>query len=299
MKQTLTVFLCSTYADLTEERAAVLDAVRRLQLQHDSMEFFGARADLPIETCLSEVRQSDVLVVVGGHRYGNLVADLGISFSEAEYREGQRLGKPCLVYLRDENALISYRNVERDPEKMRLLEQWKELLSARHTVAKFTDAQSLAVQVAADPSRTVQALREAELARSKEATSAADTDLVGLRTLIANAVDKGIPDHLVVSAIRRAVADLLVASGDRKPLVFLSHAHADKPIVRQVADALTKHGIDVWFDEAQLAIGDSLVARIEHGLDSADFVVFFLSRASVSSSFVRQEMNVAIAAAIG
>ena len=119
MKQRLTVFLCSTDADLAEER--VLDAVRRLELQHYSMEFFDARADLPIDTCLGEVRRSDVLVVVVGHRYGNLVPELAVSFSEAEYREGQRLGKPCLVYLRDENAPILIKYVERDPEKLRLL----------------------------------------------------------------------------------------------------------------------------------------------------------------------------------
>ena len=66
MRRPLTVFLCSTYADLAEERERVLDAIRRLQLQHDSMEFFGARANIPIETCLAEVRRSDVLVVVVG-----------------------------------------------------------------------------------------------------------------------------------------------------------------------------------------------------------------------------------------
>src|SRR5438477_3172182 len=124
MPRPLTVFLCSTYADLAEERERVLDAVRRLQLQHDSMEFFGARANLPIETCLAEVRRSDVLVVVVGHRYGSLVPELGVSFSEAEYREGQRLGKPCLVYLRDENAPVLPKYFERDPDKLRLLDRW-------------------------------------------------------------------------------------------------------------------------------------------------------------------------------
>lgn len=52
MTKPLTVFLCSTYADLAEERQRVLDAVRRLELQHDSMEFFWARADLPVDNCL-------------------------------------------------------------------------------------------------------------------------------------------------------------------------------------------------------------------------------------------------------
>ena len=81
-----TVFVCSTLSDLSQEREGVLDAIRRLKLQHDSMEFFGARADQPIETCLQEVRASDVLVVIVGHRYGSIVPEFGISYSEAEYR---------------------------------------------------------------------------------------------------------------------------------------------------------------------------------------------------------------------
>jgi hypothetical protein len=71
-----TVFVCSTFSDLSQEREGVLDAIRRLKLQHDSMEFFGARAEQPIETCLQEVRASEVLVVIVGHRYGTIVPGL-------------------------------------------------------------------------------------------------------------------------------------------------------------------------------------------------------------------------------
>lgn len=294
MSRPLTVFLCSTYADLSEERDRVLDAVRRLQLQHDSMEFFGARANLPIESCLAEVRRSDVLVVVVGHRYGSLVPELGVSFSEAEYREGQRLGKPCLVYLRDENAPVLPKHFERDPDKLRLLERWKDALSTRHTTAKFSDHHELAVQVAADLSRTIQALEEAERTRSARTTQPTNAVVAEIQALIDGAAEKGIPQHSLVSAIRRAVADLVAASGERRPVVFLSHAHTDKPVVRQVAEGLKHHGIDVWIDEAELSLGDSLVNRIERGLDSADFVAFFLSRASVKSQWARQELNVAI-----
>jgi hypothetical protein len=66
MTTPLTVFLCSTYSDLTEEREAVLDAIRRLQLKHDSMEFFGARTNQPIETCLAEVRRSNIVITIVG-----------------------------------------------------------------------------------------------------------------------------------------------------------------------------------------------------------------------------------------
>jgi putative nucleotidyltransferase with HDIG domain len=124
------------------------------------MEFFGARAKLPIKTCLEEVRKCDILVVVVGHRYGNLVPGRGVSFSEAEYREAHRLRKPCLVYFRDENVPILPKNMERDAGKAGLLEKWKDRLSKRHTICTFKDASDLALQVTADLTRTLRTLEK-------------------------------------------------------------------------------------------------------------------------------------------
>ena len=162
MNSPLRVFLCSTVLDLSDERERVLDAIRRLQFQHHSMEFFGARTDQPIETCFAEIHESDVLLVIVGLRYGNLVPGLGISFSEAEYQEGHRLGKPCLVYIRDENVPILPKYIERDPQKMVLLDNWKRTLCERHTVPTFQDGERLSVQVTADLSRVARALEDRE-----------------------------------------------------------------------------------------------------------------------------------------
>jgi uncharacterized protein DUF4062 len=118
----------------------VIDAIKRVKLQHDSMEFFGARSEQPIETCLKEVRASDVIVVIIGHRYGSLAPGFGISFSEAEYQEPIRLKRPCLVYMRDDTVPILPRNMESDPEKMKLLARWKDTLQSRHTISPFQDS---------------------------------------------------------------------------------------------------------------------------------------------------------------
>lgn len=168
MITTQTVFICGTYSDLSAERGAILDAIQRLQLHFHSMEFFGARPERPIETCLSEVRESDVLVVIVGHRYGTLVPGLGISYSEAEYEEGYRLKKPCLVYIRDDSP-TSPELLESDPRKIELLEKWKATLAERHTPAHFREIVKLAVQVTADLSRAIGRLQEAT-ARGKPKT---------------------------------------------------------------------------------------------------------------------------------
>ena len=144
------IFLCSTYSDLVEERKSAIEAITRLQHQHGTMEFFGARADRPIETCLQEVRTSDLLVVIIGHKYGTYVGKTGISFTETEFNEGSGLGKPCLVYFRDPGVPVLPEHVERSLKKTRQLAAFKKRLRGRYTVASFRNPNDLAVQVAAD-----------------------------------------------------------------------------------------------------------------------------------------------------
>lgn len=271
----------------------MLDAIRRLKLQHDSMEFFGARAEQPIETCLQEVRASDVLVVIVGHRYGSLVPELGISYSEAEYSEGFRLKKPCLIYMRDENVPILPRHMERDSEKLKLLEKWKETLNSRHTVAAFQDGNRLAVQVAADLARTIQDLEEIAKARSTARTDGGTVLITEVAALITDALHQGVPEASLLSAIRSSVSSLLGMWHKREPTVFLSYAHADAPVVQQVAERLQAAGVRVWLDKL-LQPGTNWVQEIERELSAADFVAFFISPHSVGGGWARQELQIAL-----
>lgn len=154
LNPTLRVFLCGSFADLSEERKAVLGAVERLGLQRGAMELFGAQTDRPIEVCLREVRQTDVLVVIVAHMYGTLVPGEQMSFSEAEYREGYSGGKPCLVYLKSDDVPTLPKHCEPDAHKRDLLGKFKALLKARHTYSSYADAATLAVQVVCDLART-------------------------------------------------------------------------------------------------------------------------------------------------
>ena len=292
--ESLRVFVCSTFADLSDERSAVLDAIRRLQLQHDSMEFFGARANQPLETCLEEVRRSNVLVVIVGHRYGTLAPNLGISFSEAEYREGQRLGKPSLVYMRDESVPILPKYMERDSAKLSLLEAWKSALQERHTVANFRESTDLALQVAADLSRTIAEMRDASRAR-EQAWSAQQASLLHeLEPIIEHAKSKGIAERVLLSVLRRAVANLVSETQQLGPTVFFSYSRSDEDLVRKVADGLAESDVQVWLDQTRLTAGDNWVNETERALDSADFVAFFISPRSLDSPWAKRELQLAM-----
>jgi hypothetical protein len=288
-----TIFVCSTFSDLSQEREGVLDAIRRLKLQYDSMEFFGARAEQPLETCLHEVRASDVLVVIVGHKYGSIVPALGLSYSEAEYSEAIRLKKPCLVYVRDENVAILPKYMERDPEKLKLLERWKETLQSRHTVSTFQDGNRLAVQVAADLARTIQDLEEVANARSTARAEADTTLLTDVTAVITDALGRGVPEASLLSAIRSSVSALLGTRQKREPTVFLSYARADAALVHEVADRLQLAGIRVWLDK-MLQPSANWMEEIERELSAADLVVFFISPSSVRSQWTMREVQVAL-----
>jgi uncharacterized protein YjbI with pentapeptide repeats len=144
----LRAFICSTYQDLSNERSAVVETIKKLRLGSGAMEFFGAKPGSPIESCLDEVRRSDLLIVIIGHLYGSLVPDRRISFTEAEYQEAQRHGKPCLVYLLDADVPVKPAFVERDPIKIRLLDEFKAALRTKHTVDTFRSDRELAKKLA-------------------------------------------------------------------------------------------------------------------------------------------------------
>jgi TIR domain len=59
--------------------------------------------------------------------------------------------------------------------------------------------------------------------------------------------------------------------------VFLSHASADKPVVRRISDALTKRAVNVWLDEVEIRVGESIPARVAEGLDESNALLLAYS----------------------
>jgi hypothetical protein len=50
----------------------------------------------------------------------------------------------------------------------------------------------------------------------------------------------------------------------------------------------------VWYDDWEIGIGDSIVAKIEEGLARNDTLIVLLSPASVESKWVRRELDTAL-----
>jgi hypothetical protein len=74
--------------------------------------------------------------------------------------------------------------------------------------------------------------------------------------------------------------------------VFVSHASEDKDsVARPLVWALRQAGVSVWFDEAELTVGDSLYRSIENGLANSRYGIVIISNAFLSKHWPQRELN--------
>jgi len=103
---------------------------------------------------------------------------------------------------------------------------------------------------------------------------------------------KGTPLSSVPSLVRDPSPSTGEDSADRVHDVFISHASEDKEaVVRPLALALREHGLDVWYDEFELGIGDSLRRKIDAGLARSRFGVVVLSQAFFKKGWPNYELD--------
>jgi len=97
-----TVFISSTYKDLKEYREAVWDVLEKHSVNVKGMEKFGASKETPLESCLNEIKQSDIYIGIIGMIYGSIDKNTGKSFTQLEYEEAPKYDIDIHIYLIDE-----------------------------------------------------------------------------------------------------------------------------------------------------------------------------------------------------
>lgn len=154
---TKTVFISSTFEDLTEHRRAVWQVLEGFTAAVRGMEEFGARTEAPLQTCLAEVEQSDVYVGIIAFRLGSVEPETAKSFTQLEYERARDLGKEILIYLADEQlAKVHYSDIEVDPLQRERLAAFKSVLKERHTVGTFSSSDDLAEKLKRDFAKQLQ-----------------------------------------------------------------------------------------------------------------------------------------------
>jgi hypothetical protein len=74
--------------------------------------------------------------------------------------------------------------------------------------------------------------------------------------------------------------------------VFISHASEDKERVAvPLAQVLKRSGLEVWLDEFEIHVGDSLRQKLDHGLAESRFGVIVLSHKFFEKTWTQRELG--------
>ncbi len=126
------VFVSSTFADLKEERQAVMQALLSLDHFPAGMESFPASDDDAWTLIQGVIDDSDYYVLVVGGRYGS-TNDAGVSYTEMEFDYAVRKAKPILAFVNDSPELIPAGKTDQsDKLRERLLTFKKKVELGRH-----------------------------------------------------------------------------------------------------------------------------------------------------------------------
>ena len=103
----ISVYISSTYGDLAKYRQEAIHTIRKMNKITVSMEDYAASDERPLHKCLADVAQCDIYIGLFGFRYG-FVPDHDnpdrLSITELEYQQARKLGKPCLIFMADEEG---------------------------------------------------------------------------------------------------------------------------------------------------------------------------------------------------
>jgi hypothetical protein len=80
-----------------------------------------------------------------------------------------------------------------------------------------------------------------------------------------------------------------------KPAVFINHRGEDITLAERLATQLKQAGFEVWLDKWDIDIGDSIIGKINAGLESARYLILCYSEAGVLSPWMSREWMATLA----
>jgi hypothetical protein len=141
------IFVSSTFRDLRAERDAAVEALRRSGLVPWGMELFISEPATPLQVALEELQMSDAVVLLIGFKAGSLIPDdPTLTYTGAEFRRAQDLGKPIFVFLKTEAG--AWRNEETIPALKEALDKFKQtVLDSGITPGYFDSPDRLQIEL--------------------------------------------------------------------------------------------------------------------------------------------------------
>lgn len=183
------VFVSSTYKDLAEERASVIQAILGLDHFPAGMELFPAANDDQWTLIQRVISESDYYVVVVAGRYGSMSAE-GISYTEREYDYAVEIGVPILGFVHGEPDKIEAGKSEPTEKARKKLAAFREKVMSR-VVKQFTSPAELGGHVTISLIRAIKDNPRTGWVRGDKAMSEeTEREILRLRAELAEAREK-------------------------------------------------------------------------------------------------------------
>jgi hypothetical protein len=78
-----------------------------------------------------------------------------------------------------------------------------------------------------------------------------------------------------------------------RPQVFISYSSHDRHHAERLVAALMMNAVNVWYDQRDINVGQSIHERIHSGVIDVDYLGVILTANSLTSSWVREELSLA------
>jgi hypothetical protein len=154
MNKRYQVFVSSTYADLKQERAKVIQTIIELDCIPAGMEIFPAIDEEQFEFIKKIVDDCDYYLLIIGGKYGSLSED-GISYTEKEYDYAIEKKIKVIAFIHENPDEISLGKSEKDAEFREKLEAFKKKVATNRLVKYWNTLDELPGLVALSLSKTI------------------------------------------------------------------------------------------------------------------------------------------------
>jgi Domain of unknown function (DUF4062) len=134
-----TAFVSSTFLDLVGERQAIANALLNDHCVPLGMEFFPSTGVSQWPIIIESIKAADFCLFVVAGRYGSISVEDGISWTQREFREAQRQGKPIIGLLHGDPGRLEDGRKEADQERWRSLMAFRTELEQATVCRYYTD----------------------------------------------------------------------------------------------------------------------------------------------------------------
>lgn len=144
MNKKYQVFVSSTYQDLKEERAKVIEALLNKDCIPVGMEYFPAADDDQMTLIRELIDDCDYYVLILGGQYGSVEESSGKSYTQLEYEYAVGEGIPVSAfYIEDKKSLPSSK-VDDDSKLKEKLKQFESIVKINRMCKSWTNKDNLA-----------------------------------------------------------------------------------------------------------------------------------------------------------